>query len=114
MSGDKHAARLARSLREIDPEIVVKGLGGGDMKDAGVNIHHETVGDAAMLHHALGRVREVLRLLRWTRRYFDSNRPDLHICVDSPAMNFHFAKLAKGMRVPVMYYIAPQLWAWRE
>ncbi len=114
VSGDKHAAKLAQSLRALDPEIVVEGLGGPDMLDAGVKVHHETVGEAAMMHHAVRRVWDVLRLLRWTQGYFESNPPDLHICVDSPAMNFHFAKLAKRMRIPVMYYIAPQLWAWRE
>lgn len=114
VSGDKHAAQLARALQTIDPGIILEGLGGPEMAAAGVKIHHETVGEAAMMHHALGRVLDVLRLLRWTRRYFEANPPDLQICVDSPAMNFHFAKLGKRFRVPVMYYIAPQLWAWRE
>jgi lipid-A-disaccharide synthase len=114
VSGDKHAAQLARGLRALDPEVVIEGLGGPEMTRAGVTIHRETVGDAAMMHHALSRVREVLRLLKWTRQYFRTNPPDLHICVDSPAMNFHFAKLAKSFDIPVMYYVAPQLWAWRE
>ena len=84
------------------------------MAAAGATIHHETVGDAAMMHHALGRVREVWRLLKWTREHYATDPPDLHVCVDSPAMNFHFAKLAKRFGVPVLYYVAPQLWAWRE
>jgi lipid-A-disaccharide synthase len=114
VSGDKHAAQLIRSLRAIDPTIVVEGLGGHEMAEAGATIHHETVGDAAMMHHALGRVREVMRLLKWTRARYANRPPDLHVCVDSPAMNFHFAKLARQFRVPVLYYIAPQVWAWRE
>ena len=67
-----------------------------------------------MTFHAVRRVPEMLKLMRRTRNYFEQCRPDLQICVDSPAMNFHFAKLAKRMGVPVMYYVAPQLWAWRE
>ena len=54
------------------------------------------------------------RLLRWTRGYFKSFKPDLQICVDSFAMNIHFAKTAHAMGVPVLMYVAPQLWAWRE
>ena len=114
VSGDKHAAQLIRSLRAIDPTVQVEGLGGHEMAEAGATIHHETVGQAAMMHHALARVREVLRLLKWTRRHYEKGPPDLHVCVDSPAMNFHFAKLAHSFRVPVLYYVAPQVWAWRE
>ena len=114
VSGDKHAAQLIRGLRALDPTIQIEGLGGHEMAEAGATIHHETVGDAAMMHHAIGRAREVLRLLKWTRRRYEKAPPDLHVCVDSPAMNFHFAKLAHSFRVPVLYYIAPQTWAWRE
>jgi lipid-A-disaccharide synthase len=65
---------------------------------------------------ALGRIAEMWRLVRWTKRHFDQpqNRPDVLICVDSPAINFHFAKVAHDRGIPVLYYIAPQLWAWRE
>ncbi len=114
VSGDKHAAQLIRSLRALAPDVTVEGLGGHEMVEAGATIHHETVGGAAMMHHALGRVREVMRLLKWTRARYETAPPDLHVCVDSPAMNFHFAKLAKQFQVPVLYYIAPQVWAWRE
>jgi lipid-A-disaccharide synthase len=114
VSGDQHAAELINSLKQLDPDLVVEGIGGPMMAAAGAHIHHETTRNAAMSVHAVGRVVEVLKLLRWTREHFEQNRPDLHICVDSPAMNLHFAKLAHRMGVPVMYYIAPQLWAWRE
>ena len=114
VSGDKHAAQLIRGLRALDPDIRIEALGGHEMAAAGATVHHETVGDAAMMHHAIGRVREVMRLLKWTRRHYEKSPPDLHVCVDSPAMNFHFAKLAHSFRVPVLYYIAPQTWAWRE
>src|SRR5207249_11308267 len=57
---------------------------------------------------------EVWRWLRWTRAHFQQHPPDLHICVDSSAMNLPFARLAKRFGRPVMYYIAPQLWASRE
>jgi lipid-A-disaccharide synthase len=114
VSGDQHAAELIHSLKQLDGEQLIEGIGGPLMAAAGAHIHHETTRNAAMSVHAVRRVVEVLKLLRWTREHFAHNRPDLHICVDSPAMNLHFAKLAHRMRIPVMYYIAPQLWAWRE
>jgi lipid-A-disaccharide synthase len=114
VSGDQHAAHLIHSLKQLDPELVVEGLGGPQMRAAGAIIHHETVHSAAMGFSGIKRVFEMLRLLKWTRRYFAQHPPDLQICCDSPAMNFHFAKLAHRFGVPVLYYIAPQLWAWRE
>lgn len=114
VSGDQHAAHLVASLRRLDPTIIVEGHGGPAMLAAGAVIHHETTHKAAMLYQAVARAGEVWRLLRWTRRYFDEHRPDLQVCVDSPAMNFHFARLAHERGIPVLYYIAPQLWAWRE
>lgn len=113
-SGDQHASHLIESLRQLDPEVIIEGHGGPAMEAAGAIIHHETTRRAAMVHQALARAGEMWRLFKWTRRYFDRNRPDLQICVDSPAMNFHFARIAHERGIPVLYYIAPQLWAWRE
>ncbi|HEX2971413.1 MAG TPA: hypothetical protein VHP11_03720 [Tepidisphaeraceae bacterium] len=114
VSGDQHAAHLIRNLRELDPTLVIEGHGGPHMAAAGAAIHYETTQHAAMASQAFRRIGEMLRLFRWTKRYFTQNKPDLLICVDSPAMNFHFAKIAHERGIPVLYYIAPQLWAWRE
>jgi lipid-A-disaccharide synthase len=114
VSGDRHAAHLIQSLRQLDPRLIFEGHGGPEMERAGAILHHETTHRAAMNFHAAGRAREVWWLLRWTKRYFDRNKPDLLICVDSPDLNLHFAKAAHARGIPVLYYIAPQLWAWRE
>ncbi len=114
VSGDQHAAHLIHSLKKLDPDAVIEGVGGPAMRQAGAIIHHETVGRAAMGLAGIARVREMLRILKWTKNHQREHRPDLQICIDSPAMNFHFAKAAHGLGIPVMYYIAPQLWAWRE
>jgi lipid-A-disaccharide synthase len=114
VSADHHAAELAKSLRELDPSIIIEGHGGSAMRAAGVQIYHETVGKAVMLARAVVRGFEFWRLIRWTRRHYLRNRPDLHICIDSSGINLHFAKMARSVGVPVLYYIAPQLWASRE
>ena len=113
VSGDQHAAELAWALRQLDPQIILEGHGGSAMRDAGVLVHRETVDRASMLLKAVVRAVEVWKLLRWTKHYYRQSKPDLHICVDSSGMNLHFAKLARSRGVPVLYYIAPQLWASR-
>ena len=112
VSGDKHAAQLIRSLRQLDPEIIVEGFGGPEMAAAGAIIHRETVSKAAMGLRGILRAFEIRDALKWTKAYFDSNRPDLQIGVDSPSMNFHFASVARERGIPVLQYVAPQLWAW--
>jgi lipid-A-disaccharide synthase len=114
VSGDLHASHLIESLRELDPSLVIEGHGGPRMRAAGATIHTETTANAAMGLSAVGRVKEMFALLKWTRAYFKTHPPDLQICVDSPALNFHFAKAAHAVGRPVLYYVAPQLWAWRE
>ena len=114
VSGDQHAAHLIQSLRQLDGGVVVEGLGGARMRAAGALIHHETIEKAAMGVHGVSLAAEVWRLLRRAREHFDRSPPDLQICVDSPAMNFHFARIAHERGIPVLYYIAPQVWAWRE
>lgn len=110
VSGDKHAAQLIRSLRQLDPEAIIEGLGGPEMAAAGTTIHRDTVTRAAMGWHL--RAVEIHGVLRWTRRHFKQSPPDIWIGVDSPSMNFHFARTAKEMGIQTLQYVAPQLWAW--
>jgi lipid-A-disaccharide synthase len=114
VSGDLHASHLIRSLRKLSTDLIIEGHGGPQMRSAGATIHTETTANAAMGFSALARVKEMFALLKWTRRHFKQSPPDLQICVDSPALNFHFAKAAYAVGTPVLYYVAPQLWAWRE
>ncbi|HEY8665400.1 MAG TPA: hypothetical protein VIL86_01985 [Tepidisphaeraceae bacterium] len=113
-SGDQHAAQLVRSLRALEPDIVVDALGGELLREAGAVVHRNTTDRGAMGLAAALRALEVFKLLRWTRGFYAEHRPDLHICIDSFAMNAHFARLAHKAGVPVLYYIPPQLWASRE
>src|SRR5258708_1553999 len=92
VSGDQHAAHLIRSLKQLDPALIIEGLGGPEMRDAGAIIHHETVKSAAMGISAAWRAPEMLRLIRWTRNHFKISPPDLQICCDSWGMNNYFAK----------------------
>jgi lipid-A-disaccharide synthase len=114
-SGDQHAAELVRSLKQLDPTVEIEGLGGPKMATAGVTLLEETVGKAAMGWRGALRALEASQWLDLASRRYREARPDLHICVDSSAINLPFARLAKEkFGVPVLYYVAPQLWASRE
>src|SRR5688572_24801368 len=112
VSGDRHAAQFIRSLRELHPDVVVEGLGGPEMAAAGATVHRDTVTNAAMGWRGALRAAEIYKVLRWTKEQFDARRPDLWVGVDSPSMNFHFARAAKERGIPTLQFVAPQLWAW--
>jgi lipid-A-disaccharide synthase len=112
-SGDQHAALLIRELKALNKDIIVEGIGGPAMAEAGAMVHYDTVQRAAMGWKGALRYFEMRRIFNWSRNHFRQRPPDLVICIDSWAMNWHWAKLAHGMDVPVMYYIAPQMWASR-
>ena len=114
-SGDQHAAELVRSLKELDPSLEIEGLGGPKMAAAGAKLLEDTVGKAAMGWRGALRALEASRWMNLVSARYREAQPDLHICVDSSAINLPFAKQAKEkFGVPVLYYIAPQLWASRE
>jgi len=112
-SGDQPAALLIRELKALSKDIIVEGIGGPAMAEAGAMVHYDTVQRAAMGWKGALRYFEMRRIFKWSRNHFRQRPPDLLICIDSWAMNWHWAKLAHGMNVPVMYYIAPQMWASR-
>ena len=113
-SGDQNAAALIRSLKTLDPTIEIEGLGGPKMAAAGAKLLEDTVERAAMGWRGALRALEARRWMKMTAARYYEAQPDLHICVDSSAINIPFAKLAKSFNVPVLYYVAPQLWASRE
>jgi len=111
-SGDKHGADLVRSIQKLDPAIQFEGLGGMEMRQTGVGLLEEMTRISAL---GFG---DVLRKYFLFRKIFyralghvQKTRPDLLILIDSPAFNLRFAKKIRR-RIPVIYYISPQIWAW--
>ncbi len=114
-SGELHAAALALELRRRQPGLRILGLGGPAMEKAGVELV------VSQRELAVGGLFEVLRDLgrivsAWRRmvRALAESKPDLVILVDSPDFNLPLAKRAKRAGVPVLYYVSPQVWAWRR
>src|SRR5690606_20764719 len=112
VSGDRHAARFVRSLTKLAPDVVVAGIRGPETPAAAVSVHRNTVTNAAMGIRGAPRARDIYRIRRRTRDRFDAQKPDLWVGVDSPSMNFHFARAAKERGIPTLQFVAPQLWAW--
>ena len=113
-SGDEHAARLVAAIKAQEPRAEFFGIGGEAMAAQGVRLLCHASELAVMgLSEVVGRLGAVLRALRDVGRALKAERPALVILVDFPDFNFWVARLAKFYRVPVMYYISPQVWAWR-
>ncbi len=113
-SGDEHAARLVAAIRDRQPQAEFFGVGGEEMAAQGVRILSPAAELAVVgLAEVVGRLPAVGRALRAIARALRTERPQLAILVDFPDFNFWVARLAKYYRVPVMYYISPQVWAWR-
>jgi lipid-A-disaccharide synthase len=113
-SGDEHAARLVAAIREACPRAQFFGVGGEPLAAQGVRILTPASELAVMgLLEVVGRLPAVWRALISLGQALKTERPDLAILVDFPDFNFWVARLARYWRVPVMYYISPQVWAWR-
>jgi lipid-A-disaccharide synthase len=112
-SGDALGARLAAALRDAAPAAHLEGMGGERMAAAGVEIRHPAGHLAANgLVEAAGSLPAHLRLLRDVRRRFRQARYDLAVFIDYPGFHLAAARAARDAGVPVVHYVAPQLWAW--
>jgi lipid-A-disaccharide synthase len=114
-SGDLYASELVTSLRSLHPEAEFFGCTGPRMRSAGVRevvdaASLSVVGLIEVIHHIPRIYREFRKLIRAA----ELERPDLAILTDSPDFNLRVAAKLKRLGIPVVYLIAPQVWAWRE
>lgn len=113
-SGDIHAAAFIKQLKADNLDIEMSGIGGHHMQNAGV----ELISDLA--RYGVTGLTEVIRHARVIRKAFAlikahliKTKPDLLILVDYPGFNLRLAKFAKSQGIRVLYYISPQIWAWK-
>ncbi|MGC8551476.1 MAG: lipid-A-disaccharide synthase [Phycisphaerae bacterium] len=111
-SGDSLGQTLIESLRRKFPNAQFVGVGGPKMAAAGCRLLADPTRNAAMLLGALRQVGYWVRLLKEIRQEFVNNPPDVVIPIDSPTVNVHIGLMARNMKLPVCYYVAPQHWAW--
>ncbi len=114
-SGDLYGARLARELENILPDITCYGLGGEHMRKAGVHLLADVselsvIGLVEVIKH-YPRLRNILKTMK---RELKRIHPDVLVLIDSPDFNLPLAKHAARCGIRVMYYVSPQIWAWRS
>jgi len=112
-SGDLHGAHLAKAIAARDPGLQLVGVGGPGMRAAGVTMIPGIPQLDVMGLIGPSAVRFLVRRILAIRRVLKTERWDLVVLIDNPGLNFHFARVAKAAGLRVVYYIAPQLWAWR-
>ncbi len=113
-SGDLHGALLCQALRTQAPKIALFGMGGARMAAEGVDLvadvtRRATVGST----EALGRIPALWRTFRALRARLERERPAVLVVIDFPEFNLRLARAAHRAGVPVVYFIPPQIWAWR-
>jgi lipid-A-disaccharide synthase len=114
-SGDLYAGALTRALREREPALRIAGLGGAHFQSAGGELIADYRGIAVTgLTEALSKVPEVLAVRRRLLASAKAEKPDALVVIDSPDFNFRLAPAVRRLGVPVIYYISPQIWAWRK
>lgn len=115
VSGDLHGAAVARALRARWPNAELYGFGGDLMREAGVELWAHTDQMAVMGFVEVARhLPYFLNLLSRVREHLATDPPDLVIPIDYPGFNLRLARYAKNAKTPVLYYIAPQVWAWHK
>lgn len=112
-SADVHAAALVRAAREQLPRAVFYGLTGPRLRALGVETVYDFASHAAMLSGVLGVLGRAYAALRVVERSWRAQRPDVVVLLDSPELHLKFARRARALGIPVLYYIAPQTWASR-
>lgn len=114
-SGDIHAAKLVREVKEKDPNISFYGTGGESMRQAGVDTLIDSSELAVVgLFEVLAHWNTISGALKKMQHLLRTEPPDLLVLVDYPDFNLRLAKTAKECGVKVLYYISPQVWAWRQ
>lgn len=114
-SGDLHAAHLLEQLNQRTPHFECYGMGGERMRAQGFDALVKSEEMAVMgLVEIVRHFPRLYGVLRKMRKLLQQRRPDLLILVDYPGFNLLLAKTAKRLGVPVLYYISPKIWVWRE
>jgi lipid-A-disaccharide synthase len=114
-SGDLHGATMCRAIRDLDPKIRLVGMGGSRMAAAGVEILVDPTAQAAVgTSEALNRVPALVRAYKLLVRRLRETRPLAIVLIDFPEFNLRLARQARRAGIPVVYFIPPQLWAWRR
>lgn len=115
-SGDQHAARVIRHMRELQPDAKFFGYGGRRMEAAGMELITNLAQELPIIGmtQVLRNLPRIRQLLREAGNLLRDRKPDCLVLVDYPGFNLRTAKVARDLGIPVVYYISPQVWAWHK
>ncbi len=114
-SGDLHASNLIREIRQLDQSAIVRAWGGDLMQQQGAEIvkHYRDLSFMGFLEVILN-LRTILNNLRFCKSDILHFQPDVLILIDYPGFNLRIAEFAHQQGIRVVYYISPQVWAWKK
>ena len=113
-SGDLHAGAVTRAIKQLDPEAEVFGMGGDRLREAGGEVLFDIKDHSLMgFVEVLKKLPDVWKLRNAFIDRMEECKPDVLLTIDYPGFNMRLAKLAKERGIKVVYFIAPQVWAWR-
>lgn len=114
-SGDAHGAALIRALRDLSPGVACEGLGGPKMAAAGMTLMEDLASSAIMgFVEVVKHIGPIRKLFLRAVAHVKETRPDVVVLIDYPGFNLRFARALHGSGIPVVYYISPQVWAWKK
>lgn len=114
-SGDRLAAGLAREILRLRPDAELFGMGGDEMAEAGVRlVTHASAVSVVGLLEVVTHLPSILRAMRAVTRAAEETPPDLVVPVDFPDFNLRLATRFASRGIPIVYYVSPQVWAWRR
>ena len=114
-SGDLHGSNLIKAIKAKDPNAIIQCWGGDLMQAAGGKLvkHYRSLAFMGFVE-VLMNLRTILSNIKFCKQDIANFKPDVLVCVDYPGFNLRIAKWAKSKGLKVIYFIAPQVWAWKE
>ena len=114
-SGDQHATNYVREHKKINPNIKFSAIGQDELKKEGVDIiYNSELISVVGIIEVIAKYKKIRNALNIAYKHIVDNKPDLVVLVDYVEFNLKIAKFAKNKNIPVLFYVAPQVWAWRE
>jgi lipid-A-disaccharide synthase len=113
-SGDLYGAKVVEAMLSLAPEVKFYGIGGKAMEKKGVHLLASSSDLAVVgLTEVLEKTGHIWRAWRKMKRFIKDHKPRVAILIDYPGFNMRLAKVCNDHAVPVLYYVSPQVWAWR-
>jgi lipid-A-disaccharide synthase len=114
VSGDLHGSHLVEAIQRIEPEVRFFGVGGEGLERRGMKLLYPASSLSVVgITEVFLKLGTIFKALRGLKRSLEREKPDLVILIDFPEFNLRLAKLAHRRGIPILYYISPQIWAWR-